>query len=113
MSFRDQLYFSRRMKTVKSKLILCLALIFSGGLIGCSTTEHHPSGLPIRYHNAQYDFTFYLPKSWKGYSVVTNEWNAQLDSVDYQNVIGQEHGPIIVLRNPQWKAADPYQDIPI
>lgn len=98
---------------MKSKFILCLALILSGALFGCSTAAKHPTGLPLRYHNVQYGFTFFLPANWKGYSILIQQWSAELYSTDYQKVIGTEHGPIIVLRNPQWKAGETYQDIPI
>jgi len=98
---------------MKSKIILCLALVLSGGLFGCSTAVKHPADLPLRYHNAQYGLTFFLPADWKGYSVLIQEWNANLYSTNYQDVIGPEHGPIIVLRHPQWKADDLCQDIAI
>jgi|ERR1039457_2547960 hypothetical protein len=98
---------------MKTKILLVLALVLSGGLFGCSTAVKHPADLPLRYHNAQYDLTFFLPADWKGYSVLIQEWNSTLSSADYQTVIGTEHGPIIVLRNPQWKASQPYTDIPI
>lgn len=99
---------------MNSKLLLCLALVLSG----CSTNYNlsvvnRPSDLPIIYHNAKYNFTFFLPADWKGYSVLMQEWSAELESVDYQKVIGMERGPMIVLRNPRWKADQPYQDIPI
>src|SRR6185295_7330511 len=89
--------------------------------LGCSTAvenansnaPNHLSDLPIRYHNAKYGFTFFLPASWKGYSVLIQQWESELRSADYQTVIGMEHGPMIVLRNPQWKASEPNQDIPI
>ena len=82
---------------------------------GCGSLKapNHPSGLPLRYHNAQYDFTFFLPASWQGYSVLIQEWEAQTYSTDTHEVVGSEHGPVIVFRHPQWKAGDPYQDIPI
>jgi hypothetical protein len=80
----------------------------------CSTNApNQPTDLPLRYHSTQYDFTFFLPADWKGYSVLMQEWSAELESADYQKVIGTERGPMIVLRNPQWKASEPYQDIPI
>ena len=84
-------------------------------VVGCGSlnTPKHPSDLPLRYHNAQYDFSFFLPASWRGYSVFTERWEAPLHSADYQRWVGEEHGPIIVIRNPRWKAADRYQDIPI
>jgi hypothetical protein len=101
---------------MKLKLILCLALVLSGGLFGCSTAHNHLSGLPIRYHNAQYNLTFYLPTDWKGYSTLTDKWDAPLvkspsDSTD--KAIGTEHGPIVVLRHPLWRTNDLYQDIEI
>jgi hypothetical protein len=102
---------------MKPKLILCLALVLSGSLFGCATAHKNKlSGLPIHYYNAQYDFTFYLPDSWKGCSVVMDEWDAPLmkspsDSTD--KAIGTERGSIIVLRHPLWRTNNLYQDIPI
>jgi len=83
-------------------------------LFGCMTNpQNQPADLPLRYHNAQYDLTYFLPASWRGYSVLIQQWDAPLHSADYQTVVGKERGPIIVLRNPHWNAGDRYQDIPI
>jgi hypothetical protein len=98
---------------MNSKLLLCLAIVLIDSLFGCSTTPKHPADLPLCYHNRQYDFTFFLPADWKGYSVLMQEWNAELESADYQKVIGTERGPMIVLRNPRWTPGEPYSDIPI
>ena len=106
---------------MKTKLILWLALVLSGVLWGCSTAvknansdaPNHLSDLPLRYHNAKYGFTFFLPAGWKGYSVLMQQWDAELPSADYEKVIGIERGPVIALRNPRWRAGEPYQDIPI
>jgi LysM repeat protein len=70
---------------------------------------------PVFYHNAKYDFTFSLPASWAGYSVVTDEWDAAFfpTADSSQKSTGTESGPIIVLRNPLWRTNDLYQDIPI
>ncbi|HXB60773.1 MAG TPA: hypothetical protein VNU95_14470 [Candidatus Acidoferrales bacterium] len=95
------------------KFFFYLAVVLGGILTGCSTSRNYPAGLPVCYHNAQYDFTFYLPMSWKGYSVLMRQWDGELRSPDYQKVVGEERGPIIVLRNPLWKTNDLYQDIPI
>ena len=95
------------------KILLSLALVLTSGLFGCSTAQKYPADLPLCYHNRQYDFTFFLPADWKGYSVLMREWDAELTSVDYQKVIGIERGPMIVLRNPRWTAGKPYNDIPI
>jgi hypothetical protein len=99
---------------MKNKIILCLALVLSGGLFGCSTTtKNRPSDLPVIYHNAKYDFTFFLPASWQGYSVLIQQWDGEnyLSTEDKDVIVG--HGAIIILRYPQWKANKPYQDIEI
>ena len=93
---------------MKSNLILCLALVLGGWLFGCSTTCKHSSGLPLRYHNAPFDFTFFLPAGWQGYSVLAQQWGP-----NQTDVMASEYGPIIVLRHPQWKTNNLYQDIPI
>ena len=98
---------------MKTKRILCFALVLSGVLFGCSTTNKQVSGLPIRYHNAQYDFTFYLPESWKGYSVLTEQWDDSHYSQTADGFVTTERGPFVILRHPQWTSSEPYQDIPI
>jgi len=98
---------------MRNKIIRCGALILCGALSGRSTAAKPLSGLPLRYHNVQYGFTFSLPTDWNGYSILIQQWDAELESADYQKVIGTEHGPIIVLRNPEWRSSEPYQDIPI
>jgi hypothetical protein len=98
---------------MKPTLLLCFALVLSGGLCGCSTVQKHPAGLPISYHNAHYDFTFFLPCDWHGYSTLTNQWNGETYLPDKDKDIMLAHGPIIVLRNPLWKTNDLYQDVPI
>ena len=103
----------RTNRMVRAWFVLCFALVLSGGLFGCSTAAKHPSGLPLRYDNEKYGFTFFIPTIWNGYSVLIEEWDVELHSADYQTVIGRERGPIIVLRHPQWKADDLHQVIPI
>ena len=93
---------------MKPKIILCLALVLSGVLFGCSKAIRHsesgssnspnaPSGLPVIYHNSEYDFTFFLPASWRGYSVLVQQW----DAVDGSQSKVTDHGPVIVLRHPK------------
>jgi hypothetical protein len=108
-------------QTINAKIILALAFVWSGGLLGCSTTGNnfssntpsHPSGLPVLYRNTQYDFTFFLPAGWQGYSMLAQQWDGEtyLPAVDRDAIV--EHGPEIVLRNPQWKPDDRCQDIRI
>jgi hypothetical protein len=104
---------SREAAIMNPKLILYLALVLGGGLMGRSTVQNHPAGLPIRYRNAQYEFTFYLPAAWRGYSVLTEYWDDETYSPDKDKIVVLARGPIIVLRNPLWKTNDLYQDIPI
>src|SRR6266404_2344643 len=94
-----------------------LQLLVIGALLaaGCGKLDAptQPSGLPLRYHNAQYDLTFFLPSSWQGYSVLIQQWDAPLRSADDQREVETERGPIIAFRTPRWKTGEPYQDIPI
>ena len=76
-------------------------------------TASQPSGLPLRYRNAQYDLTFFLPASWRGYSVLVQQLDDERYSFaeDRQIIVG--HTPMITLRHPQRQDSAPYQDIPI
>jgi hypothetical protein len=71
-----------------------------------------PSTPTIEYRNKQYGFCFALPESWKGYSIVMDEWSGFNNSgpQGYQVV---EHGPLISIRHPLWTKENPRQDIPI
>ena len=82
---------------------------------GCGSINiaNQPSSLPVRYHNAQYGLTFFMPASWRGYAVLIEPFEVSLRSTDYQNEIRMEHLQIITLRNPQWTANEPHKDIPI
>jgi hypothetical protein len=97
------------------KTLLFASSISALLLVGCGSLNapKHPSDLPLRYHNARYGLTFFLPASWQGYSVLIQQWDAPLSSADYQTEVGRERGPIIVFRHPQWKADEPHSDIPI
>jgi hypothetical protein len=77
------------------------------------TNPQQPQGPSIEYKNAQYGFCFSLPKSWKGYSIVTDRWKGNPISDAPQGDEASPTGPIISIRHPQWTSADPRQDIPI
>jgi hypothetical protein len=97
------------------KKLLQISVIVALLITGCSNlnTRNQPSGLPLRYHNAQYGFTFFLPASWRGYSTLTQQWDNEryMPATDKTIVVG--HGTMITLRHPQWTASKPYQDISI
>jgi hypothetical protein len=63
----------------------------------------------IVYESTQYGFKFKLPESWKGYSIVTNQW----EGIALTGGSVVETGPIISIRDPKWTAKTPRQDIPI
>ena len=67
-----------------------------------------PSTDAVEYRNAKYGFTFSLPQGWKGYTIVTNQWEAS----DAQKGV-VERGPIVCIRPPGWTKENPRQDIPI
>jgi predicted carbohydrate-binding protein with CBM5 and CBM33 domain len=62
----------------------------------------------VEYRNAKYAFAFSLPQGWKGYTVVTDQWEAS----DAQKG-AVERGPIVRIRHPGWTKENPRQDIPI
>lgn len=69
------------------------------------------TGLVV-YRNDQYSFSFSLPKSWKGYTIVTDRWEGlSLEEAKKSKVI--ESGPILLIRHPQWTRQNQRQDIPI
>lgn len=64
---------------------------------------------PVVYRNTQFGFTFTLPASWSGYSIVTSSWVG--NDVTTGQVVAT--GPIISIRHPLWTPQNPRQDIPI
>jgi len=64
------------------------------------------------YKNTQYGFDFALPESWKGYTLVTTEWEG-LGITDSQSGKIVTAGPQISIRHPLWTSQDPRQDIPL
>ncbi len=72
------------------------------------TTGKTPSKQTIEYRNARYGFSFTLPRSWKGFSILQQTWQGNNGSS-----IVLERGPEITIRNPRWTADNPWQDIPI
>ncbi len=66
----------------------------------------------ILYQNSEYGFDFTLPASWKGYSIVKEQWTGLAVGGSSS---GKEIavGPKISIRHPQWTAQNPRQDIPI
>jgi hypothetical protein len=89
---------------------LAITALLAAGCGGLKAPDQ-PAALPVRHHDAQYDFTFFLPADWHGYSVRVEQW--EVSAAPSTNAVAPAHGPRIILRHPQWRAGAPYQDIPI
>jgi len=63
----------------------------------------------IKYDNTQYGFSFTLPPSWKGYSIITSNWEGNMIDTPSQII----KRPKISIRHPLWTIDNPRQDIPI
>lgn len=74
-----------------------------------STSSSPVNSILVVYKNSQYGFSFSLPSSWKGYSIVTTKW----DGRDTTSSKVTQTGPLYSIRHPLWTSAKPRQDIPI
>ncbi|MCL6611084.1 MAG: hypothetical protein K6T66_06045 [Peptococcaceae bacterium] len=64
------------------------------------------------FKNYRYGFSFSLPESWKGYSIVNGKWEGSaVGGTQGGEVV--ETGPVISIRHPQWTPDNKRQDIPI
>jgi len=66
---------------------------------------------PTVYQNKQYGFSFQLPESWAGYTVISDQWKGY--AIDTPSDVPSETGPLLSIRHPQWTLEEPRQDIPI
>lgn len=66
----------------------------------------------VVYENTRYGFTFSLPETWKGYKIITEEWEG-LSLVESNEGEVVQTGPLLLLRHPEWTAEKKRQDIPI
>jgi hypothetical protein len=97
------------------KQVVCGTIITALLAAGCGGT-HLPAqqvDSPLTYHDATYGLEFSLPGDWRGYSVLSQQWEAQKYNQDRDAAVFVGRGPIIVLRHPLWRVDDRYQDIPI
>lgn len=102
----------------KVKVLFAIAMLVTALLPQCNSGTHSaaPSKTdeakaPVVYRNADYGFCVALPQSWKGYSIVLQNWDGRDNTPADSKTI--THGPLIAIRNPRWTAQDPHQDIPI
>ena len=69
------------------------------------------SSTTIVYRNSDYGFNFTLPIGWTGYTVVNNKWIG--NSAIVATATNTQTGPKLLIRNPKWTVAAPYEDIPV
>lgn len=104
-------------------ILLCLAIsafVEPTVLQGNDDEEEGPVSLQqeaqrtghIVYNSDRYGFSFLLPETWKGYSIVTDEWEG-LPPGGSGDGDAVETGPVINIRHPEWTEKDPRQDIPV
>lgn len=79
---------------------------------GSSSSPASQNDKSIVYNNAQYGFSFTLPVSWKGYTIITDNWKG-IPPEKSLNDSGTVTGPLISIRHPLWTSTNPRQDIPI
>lgn len=104
---------------MNKKIIITLTVLVIL-LVGLSVYSHYtapkePVAQPpaqtdtsIVYKNSEYGFNFSLPNDWQGYTVVKNTWTGYPLNKDVA-----QNGPKLLIRNPKWTAAAPYEDLPI
>ena len=92
-------------------IILGIALyVFNFKDKNTSINEGSSTSTPsqIVYNNTDYGFNFTLPTNWQGYSIIKNTWTGN----SLKNSPAQS-GVKIIIRNPKWTVAVPYEDLPI
>lgn len=62
------------------------------------------------YSNPQYGFSFALPDTWRGYTIVEDKWEGEPIGEGQK---AAANGPELSIRHPQWTQSNPRQDIPI
>ena len=76
--------------------------------VGVATTTS------IVYKNSDYGFNFTLPMSWSGYNIINSSWKGTpLAATSTQIPPPTLTGPKLLIRNPKWTSAAPYEDIPV
>lgn len=96
----------------KRPITLMLKKVVNRWLIDNVTMGAYDRSGSIEYENTQYGFSFSLPGSWKGYSIITDKWEGlAINEQEGEKTV--ETGPVINIRHPDWTDQNPRQDIPI
>jgi len=81
-------------------------------LISSVTLGEYVRNDSVIYVNSQYGFTFTLPMSWEGYTIVIEEWEGYTIGGNEPPKV-TDKGPKLSIRHPNWTKDVPRQDIPI
>lgn len=94
----------------KRPIILKVEKVEKDWFISAVTLGDYEETNAIVYRNTQYDFSFSLPESWQGYSIINDKWEGV--ALGGSQIL--ERGPIISIRHPRWTSEkNQRQDIPI
>ncbi|HYF80040.1 MAG TPA: hypothetical protein VD973_23260 [Symbiobacteriaceae bacterium] len=81
-------------------------------VITAVTLAPYENAEKVTYQNPEYGFSFPLPASWQGYTIVPGTWEGYaVGSSSGQQLV--ETGPTLSIRHPLWTEQRPRQDIPI
>src|SRR4051812_6821812 len=107
-------------------IIVFIALIVVGGAFyfynspkTSEVEENHDNtqvesvATSTEYKNTQYGFKVSLPESWKGYTVVVDNWEGYSLTNNGESQEISETGPLLYVRHPGWTSNNPRQDIPV
>jgi hypothetical protein len=93
---------------VRTKREFSVWLITALLAVGCSTPDQMPK-LTLECKDPAYGFTFMLPASWKGFSILHEGWDVKDSGESHVNA----KGPTIIIRHPKWTVARQIVDIPV
>jgi hypothetical protein len=94
----------------KRPITLQVEKIDNNWLITAVTLGTYSETDSIVYENDEYGFSFTLPESWQGYSIITDKWEGSFLEKSTNNTTS---GPMVSIRHPQWTEENIRQDIPI
>jgi hypothetical protein len=97
----------RPMKLLFFAISLSFPAVSSAGP-GAPATTQPGAEKKVVYTNHQYGFKFFLPESWRGFTVEEVQWDGQINETRRM-----ERGPEIVIHHPLDREDNPRQYIPI
>ena len=114
---------NKTLKIVSGVFLLCvvfLAVYFNfykknsaGSPVKTSVTTTPQTVKDNVYKNTKYGFSVTLPESWRGYTIVNDEWDGYKDTANISQQNASEVGPLIFIRHPKWTEDVQRQDIPV